>query len=412
MPLSPSDLRTASPGDVSVAGRVIEARGARVVIADAFAKVSVSIVEGSLAEGDLAVVEGHYNEGAIARARVVRRRAPARPPKAERSAGDAPLSETERLIARGVGEGLSLRARGLAAIRSFFSARGFLEVETPAIVPCPGLDLHLDAFAAHGVKGGVEGYLITSPEYQMKRLLAGGVPRCVQITRSFRAGEVGRRHNPEFTMLEWYRAFASIEDVMRDTEELVRHVAGALGSSDAITFEDRSIDVAEPFLRLTVGAAFERFAGVPRDRAIALATEDEARFYELLVDAVEPALALIDRPVFLTEYPAPFASLARLAPHDPRVAERFELYVAGVELCNGFGELTDPAEQRARFERDQADRKKQKKPVYPIDERFLAALMEGMPESSGNALGVDRLIAVCAGTDAIERVSAFPVGWL
>jgi lysyl-tRNA synthetase class 2 len=398
--LAPSDV-AARPdaGAVELCGRVglLSARG--VLVGDALASVIAALPAGERVEvGDLVILAGVLVGAELRDARVVERSTPQRPPVAA-------ATETGRLRG-GVGAGLAARARGLAAIRAFFAERGFLEVDTPAIVPSPGLDLHLDAFAVDG------GYLITSPEYQMKRLLAGGVPRCFQIGHCFRRGEVGRRHNPEFTMLEWYRAFASVDEVIADTEALVRHVAGALGAGAALDVGGARVDLGEPFERLAVADAFARFAGVPAAEAIALATDDEERFFRILVDAVEPALAGAPRPVFLVDYPAPFASLARLRAEDPRVAERFELYVAGVELCNGFGELTDPDEQRARLGRDQEERRRRGLPVYPIDERFLAALEEGMPPSAGNALGVDRLVAVCLGTDRIGDVTAFPVGWL
>src|SRR5262249_17583818 len=162
-------------------------------------------------------------------------------------------------------------------------------------------------------------YLITSPEYQMKRLLAGGVPRCYQLARCFRRGEVGDRHNPEFLMLEWYRAFASVEDVMADTERIVRTVARALGGAEAICFGGMRVDLSRPFERVSVGEAFARNAGIREEEAIALASTDEERFFRLLVDAVEPALAFSPVPVFLVDYPTPFASLARKKPGDPRV---------------------------------------------------------------------------------------------
>lgn len=421
--LAPSEARgreDASP--VEIAGRVVAVAGREVMVADAFAAIPVTLaVEDAtrqLAPGDLVVLRGALTAGALAAASVVRRREPVRPPapSSPRPLGapfeDLPASETERLAARGVGAGLAARAQALAAVRRFFEARGFLEVDTPAIVPSPGLDLHLDAFAVGRDLTAPRGYLITSPEYQMKRLLAGGVPRCFQVTRCFREGEVGRRHNPEFTMLEWYRAFAEVEALIDETEALVREVARALGRVRSLELFGHRVSLEAPFERLTVGEAFARYAGVPADEAIAMASADEDRFFRLLVDVVEPALARATMPVFLVEYPAPFASLARLKPGDARVAERFELYVAGVELCNGFGELTDPAEQRARLLRDQAAREALGKPVYPIDERFLAALEEGMPESAGNALGLDRLIAVCLGTEVIASVQAFPLDWL
>lgn len=294
------------------------------------------------------------------------------------------------------------RARLLAEARAFFVSRGYVEVETPIAVPSPGLDFHLDAFEAVG--GRERRFLITSPEYQMKRVLVDrpDVPRIFQITRAFRAGELGERHNPEFTILEFYRAGADAEAVMRDTEQLVARLTRGV-----VVIDGRAIDVRPPLPRITVAEAFERFADVPEDEMLRLANEDETTFFEKLAFVVEPALAELDRGVFLVDYPTTQASLARRKPSDARYAERFELYVAGVELCNGFGELTDAAEQRARFVRDQAERKAKDKPVYPIDERFVEALERGMPPSGGNAIGFDRLVALACGTTSIREVIAF-----
>jgi lysyl-tRNA synthetase class 2 len=291
-------------------------------------------------------------------------------------------------------------------------------VETPLVVPSPGLDVHLDAPRVHTKAG--ERYLITSPEYQMKRLLSGGLERIYQIGKCFRNDEVGERHQPEFTMLEWYRAFAGMEEVMRDTEELVAHVARAARRrwhDDDLHEPERAflylqdgdikVDVTPPWPRLTVREAFDRYAGMSMDEAL----RDEERFYRLLVERVEPALAALGA-VFLCEYPVSQASLARKKPGDPSVAERFEAYVAGVELCNGFGELTDPIEQRARLERDQDERRARDLPVYPIDEAFLAALEQGMPPSGGNALGLDRLVMLTLGATHIEDVLAIPASEL
>jgi lysyl-tRNA synthetase class 2 len=290
---------------------------------------------------------------------------------------------------------LDVRARVLRDVRAFFDARGFLEVQTPVRVPSPGMDLHLDAFPAG------DAWLATSPEYQMKRLLADGWHRIYQIGPALRRGEEGSRHNPEFTMLEWYRGHAGVDDVLADTEQLVARISGGDFSVDG-----RTIAARPPFERIAVGEAFERFAGVPRREAVAMADEDEDRFFRLLVERVEPALERLDHAVFLVDYPASQASLARRKPGDDTVAERFELYVAGVELCNGFGELVDPVEQRARFEADQRARAERGLAVYPIDEKLLAA-MERMPPSGGNALGLDRLAALCAGTTDIASVVAF-----
>ncbi|HEY6460062.1 MAG TPA: EF-P lysine aminoacylase EpmA [Polyangiaceae bacterium] len=293
------------------------------------------------------------------------------------------------------------RAAALADVRRFFDGRGFVEVSTPVVVPSPGLDLHLDAFEVAGGDRGAPRWLVTSPEYQMKRLLGDGWERIYQIVPCFRRGELGTRHNPEFTMLEWYRAGAGVDDVVRDTEQLVASVTGG-----TVTVDGRGIDVRPPFERITVCEAFARFAGWSEAETLDAAGHDEDRYFRALVDQVEPAIARIDRGVFLVDYPATQASLARKKPGDPRVAERFELYVAGVELCNGFGELVDPVEQRARLEQDRAARHERGLPVYPIDERFLEALAR-VPPSAGNALGLDRLVALRCGTTDIASVMAF-----
>lgn len=302
---------------------------------------------------------------------------------------------------------LAERARALASAREFFSSRGYLEVETPIAVPSPGLDVHLEAFDLRPAGRSGQRYLSTSPEYQMKRLLAAGHGKVFQITRAFRAGELGERHNPEFTILEFYRPNAGVESVMRDTEQLVARVTGG-----TVTLRDpegrKTIDLAPPFVRMTVLEAFERYADMGPTETLRLAEHDEDTFFEKLAFVVEPGLATLDRGVFVTDYPASQASLARKKPTDPRFADRFELYVAGVELCNGFGELTDAVEQRARLERDQVERARRGKPVYPIDERFIDALVAGMPPSAGNAIGFDRLVALACGTRAIADVMTFP----
>ncbi len=317
-----------------------------------------------------------------------------------------PLTETWRFLEQGIGKNLAKRAQAMEAVRHFFRHRGFLEIDPPALVPSPGLDLHLDAMEADGR------WLATSPEYQMKRLLAGGLPRIYALCHVYRKGEVGGRHNPEFTMIEWYRAFAEIDRVMTDTEELVRHVAVALTGAPWLQVGERRLSLERPFARISVVEAFSRYAGLPDDDTLRLAEHDEEAFFRTLVERVEPALAACERPIFLHDFPITQASLARAKPTDPRVCERFELHVAGVELCNGFGELVDPVEQRARLTRDQAERLRQGKPVYPVDERFVAALAEGMPPSSGNAVGFDRLLALCLREQDISRVMPFPAAWL
>lgn len=403
---SPSDLAEIPEATrtVRVGGRVVHAEGTSLTLADAFGALPVELVAPSSAKnGDLVVVQGTPRPGRLARASVIEHTVPAA------YAAGSPERDTEagRFVERGVGRALAARAALLRAIRDMFDARHFVEVDTPALVPSPGLDLHLDAFEVRS-----EGFLITSPEYQMKRLLAGGIPRCFQLARCFRRGEDGTRHNREFLMLEWYRAFADVDDVIRDTEDLVRLAAQEISGGTEIEVDGVTVDVGAPFERIGVAAAFERYAGIDEARALRMAQDDEEGFFRTLVERVEPGIARSPRPVFLVDYPASQASLARVSKADPRVCERFELYVGGVELCNGFGELTDPVEQRRRLERDQTERGRLGRPVYPIDERFLAALSEGMPRAAGNALGVDRLLALCLGERAIGDVMAFPRSWL
>jgi lysyl-tRNA synthetase class 2 len=250
-------------------------------------------------------------------------------------------------------------------------------------------------------------WLHTSPEYPMKRLLAAGSGDIFQICHVFRAGESGRLHNPEFTLVEWYRAFASVEDTIDDTEALVAEVVRALSGGSTVRGPNgRSLDVTPPFRRVTVREAYRRHAGVAD--AADLAATDEDRYFQLWVDRVEPGLSRGKKPVLLVEFPATQAALARLCSHDPSVAERFELYAGGFELCNGFGELTDPAEQRRRFEAELERRRRTGSPLQPVDEPFLAALHEGLPPSSGNALGFDRLVALSTSQPELARVLAFP----
>jgi lysyl-tRNA synthetase class 2 len=392
--LAPSDLTSIAPGTpVRVGGRVRLVAGQPRLV-DALA--SCAIHGGApLEEGQLVVVEGIAAVGAVRSASVVRRTRDA-----------TPGADVARLLDRGVGHTLALRARAVAAVREVFAADGFVEVETPSRVPCPGLDVHLDAFEVRG--GGARRWLSTSPEYQMKRLLVGGVPRCFQLARCFRREELGRHHEPEFTMLEWYRGFGTVDEVIADTEAVCVAVAAAVGADRLRVDGVRDVSIARPFPRVTVAQAFATHARIEEAEVLRLASEDDERFFRVLVDEVEPALAALPHAVVLHRYPAPFASLARLCDDDPRFAERFEVYAGGVELCNGFGELTDAAEQRARFERDRAARAAAGRDVYPLDERFLGALVEGMPPAAGNALGFDRLLAAALGAARVADVMAIP----
>jgi len=288
---------------------------------------------------------------------------------------------------------LKLRSALLGAIRRFFEDRDFIEVETPSIVPSPGLDVHLAAFEVRAPRERTIGWLSTSPEYQMKRLLSAGAQRIFQICRSYRSEEQGRHHEREFTMLEWYRADATSEDVIRDTEDLVAFAARAL--------DQPAPELQAPWQRLTVDEALQFHANVRLDALV----DDEERFFRVWAEVVQPDLGN-ERPVLVTDWPPSMASLARIKPNG--MADRFEAFYRGVELCNGFGELTDALEQRRRFERNQAERRALGVPVYPIDERFLEDLARGMPESGGNALGVDRLLMLLLGADSVQSVMPFP----
>nr|HEX4313308.1 EF-P lysine aminoacylase EpmA [Kofleriaceae bacterium] len=307
---------------------------------------------------------------------------------------------------------VAARARALREVRDVFAERDFVEVETPLLVPAPGLEIHLDA-----VRAG-DGWLITSPEFQMKRLLAGGFERIFQVCRCFRGNEHGAHHASEFTMIEWYRAYSSLDAIIDDTEQLVWRVCRALAGGRA-----GSIDVTPPWPRVTVRDAMARWAGVrvrgdePAHELVAevrragFAIEDGAAwddaFFAAFVARVEPAIAALARPLILHDWPAPLAALARRTPDDPAIALRFEAYAAGLELANAFDELTDPVEQRARFEDDQRVRRARGREVYPIDERLVAALAEGLPPSAGIALGFDRLVMLATGSDDIRDVQAF-----
>lgn len=328
-------------------------------------------------------------------------------------AGDypGPGSEVMRMPRQRL-ELVRARAMALARVRAFFVERDFLEVETPLLVPSPGLEIHLEA-----VRAG-DGYLVTSPEYQMKRLLAAGFERIYEVCKCFRANEHGAHHSSEFTMIEWYRAYDALASIMSDTEELVHAVCG-----DTARVGDRVIDVRPPWQRISVREAMRRWARVEVDgaeaaaelvakvRAAGIPVADDAAwddaFFAAFLDRVDPALAALDHAVFLDDWPAPLAALARRKDGDPKTALRFEAYVGGIELANAFDELTDSVEQRARFVDDQRIRRERGKPVYPLDEKLLAALAEGLPPSAGIALGFDRLVMLATGARTIGDVLTF-----
>jgi lysyl-tRNA synthetase class 2 len=318
------------------------------------------------------------------------------------------------------------RGRIKAVLRAHFEAQGFTEVECGALAVSPGNEAHLAAFATEAV--GPDGarrtlYLHTSPEFAAKKLLAAGERRIFDFARVFRNRECGAVHVPEFTMLEWYRAREPYAAVMEDSLELLRLAADTSGAK-TFSFGGRSCDPRAAAERLTVADAFVRHAGIDLMATLsdkgegdreALAVQAQRSGFEvaendswadifskLLVARVEPRLGL-ERPTLLTEYPRCEAALARACGHDPRVAERFELYACGVELANGFGELTDPVEQRARFKAEMDEKERVYGERYPIDEDFLAALAH-MPEACGVALGFDRLVMLAVGARTLEDV--------
>lgn len=311
---------------------------------------------------------------------------------------------------------LHARARALAAIRAWFAEAGFIEADVGALVACPGAEVHLEAFAAGGA------YLHTSPELALKQLIAAGERQLYFLGKVYRAGERSGRHLPEFTMAEWYRAHAPYEAVMADSVALCQAAAGPGG---LLRFKDKTCDPFAPPERLSVQDAFLKHAGIDllatvapdgagnRDALAAAAggakPDDDWSdiFSAILATRVEPHLGQ-GRLCLLTDYPYPEAALARRSLADPRTAERFELYACGVELANGFGELTDEAEQRARFSAAMAEKQKRYGVSWPADEGFFAALPK-MPDCSGVALGVDRLIMLALGAPRITDVVWRPV---
>lgn len=290
---------------------------------------------------------------------------------------------------------LRVRSQVLQAIRRFFLERDFIEVDTPVRIPAPALETHI-----HAVPSGAQ-FLRTSPELHMKRLLAEGCERIFQMGPCFRQGERGALHNPEFTMLEWYRANAGYLDILVDAKALLGFVAREVFGKTGFEYQGVRVEMLPVWDCLTVEDAFVRFAGWNP-----VAGFDPDRFDVDLVQKVEPGLSR-ERPTVLKDYPAAAAALARLKPDRPAVAERWELYVGGLELANAFSELTDAGEQRRRFEACAAERKAAGREVYPLDEKFLAALGKGLPPCGGVALGVDRLVMLMTDSSSIEQVRPF-----
>ncbi len=290
---------------------------------------------------------------------------------------------------------LERRSKILRTVRDFFDALGFIEVETPVRIPAPAQETHIDAPPSG------RAWLRASPELHMKRLLTEGFEKIYQIGPCFRSGECGRRHNPEFTMLEWYRTGADYLDILADTEALVSAVFMALFGKTTLSYRGATIQLAGPWTRLTVSDAYRRWAGWDPSQHW-----DADRFDTDMIARIEPALPRAT-PCVLIDYPAPAASLARLKPGDARVAERWEVYIGGLEIANAYSELCDGTAQRARFNEAARERQALGKDIYPLDEPFLNALERGMPPCGGIALGLDRLVMLACDADDIAEVRAF-----
>jgi lysyl-tRNA synthetase class 2 len=289
---------------------------------------------------------------------------------------------------------LLTRASIFQAVRQFFIGEGYLEIDTPFRIPAPAPELHIDAVASD------DWFLHTSPELCMKRMLSAGYDRIFQICRCWRDGERGAKHLPEFVMLEWYRSGINYLDLMAECENLIKFVAAAVNKAETLRFSGREIDLSGVWERLSVRDAFRNYAGMTMEDALS-----REIFDEVMVEQIEPQLGN-GKPTFLYDYPAEFGALARLKKTDSSIAERFELYIGGLELANAFSELTDPVEQRRRFIGEAAARALLQRKTYPLPENFLAELA-AMPSAAGIALGLDRLVMVFLNASCIDETVAF-----
>lgn len=302
------------------------------------------------------------------------------------------LEESSRLIR--IKPKLERRSLILNGIRAFFLKQGFIEIETPLRVPAIAPEQFILPFTSEGW------YLSTSPELQMKRLLSADYEKIFQICHCFRKDEKGRNHNPEFTMLEWYRAKSDYENVIHDTQQLFLDLSTNLGNGMTLNYQNRIIDLSLPWPRITVREAYLKWAGWDP-----VANFEGQRFDDDMVNRIMPNFPL-DRPIIIMDYPSECASLARLRADDARVAERAEIFIGGLEIANGYSELNDVREQTTRFKHEIDVMRQSGKPAV-LPEKFLAAI-SGMPECSGIALGVDRLIMLFCDTNSIDDVIAFP----
>ena len=411
----PTATAATAVGEVAVRGRLLHLAEERGRIADESGGIDFVVqtrVEG-IKTGDIVELYGIAAEGVIDVTQI-RLLASSR---ADWSQGD-----WARFHAKGLWANMRVRAAVLDAVRGFFRDAGFLTVETPTLARASAQEEHIQLFVTEyqGDKAKEQLYLAPSPELYMKRLLGVGFERIYQISRSYRNGEMGPQHNPEFTLIEWYRAYANYEEIMADIENLVAHVVGIVLGRSSVVREGREIGLQPPWKRLSVRDAFARWAAVDLDacadaeslfrRARVLGYDSARRgdswedlYHKILLEKVEPELAKLGA-VHLFDYPRQLAALAKLKEGDPAIAERTEAYLGGVELSNGYTELNDPTQQRERFARGA------RPGGAPADEAFLMAMERGIPPAGGVALGVDRLVMVVAGASCLDEVIAFPLG--
>jgi len=324
-----------------------------------------------------------------------------------------------------------VREKVIGAIRSFFKTQDFHEVQTPILVPTPSCEANLEVFQTElrTLKGKKRnGYLIMSPEYSIKKLLAAGIGNCFEITKCFRnEEEVSKLHNPEFTMLEWYRINSDYIRVMEDFEGLFIDIIKKINPNFDLknwTYQNESYDISLPWTRITIAEAFQKLAHIDTDTLlseqglleiakdkgykVSEKTAWEEIFYQIIFNEIEPELKKTGKPYFLYDYPVSQASLSKKKESDPRFAERFEVFVASTELGNCFSELLDAKEQKTRFEKDLAERKRNGKTMYSVDEELIKALNSGMPEVSGIAVGVDRLVMLAGNFETLSDTLFFP----
>jgi elongation factor P--(R)-beta-lysine ligase len=322
---------------------------------------------------------------------------------------------------------LRKRERIIDEIRAFFKADGFLEIDSPLMVKLPGMEPYLEVFETTLIddeQRRQRAFLLTSPEYALKKLLVAGIPKLFSICKSFRNGEgLSHKHNPEFSIMEWYRTEADYTDIMRDCENLFVHLATQLGAGSVWQYQGEKYDLTTPWERISVAGAFEKYCGIDIDtmldadkmkiagekRGFQVTTETswEQMYNQFFLNDIEPHLG-VDRPTIIYDFPASQASLSKRKTDDPRFAERFEFYVAGIEMGNAFSELTDADEQLKRFEIERAERQALGKTMYDIDMDYIEAIRAGLPQTGGIAVGIDRIVMFFADAPSIQDVLVFP----